>query len=91
MLLNDWALPNADIHAIYLERHQLSAKLRTFVEFLGRSYARRRARQARLKIDDSNVLVSPYNDATELDNWTTGRRRARRALWTTSRLLAGDA
>jgi LysR family transcriptional activator of dmlA len=35
VLLNDWALPNADIHAIYLERHQLSAKLRTFVEFLG--------------------------------------------------------
>jgi DNA-binding transcriptional LysR family regulator len=35
VLLNDWALPNADIHAVYLERHQLSAKLRTFVEFLG--------------------------------------------------------
>jgi DNA-binding transcriptional LysR family regulator len=35
VLLNDWTLPNADIHAIYLERHELSAKLRTFVEFLG--------------------------------------------------------
>jgi DNA-binding transcriptional LysR family regulator len=34
-LLGNWAQPNADIHAIYLERHRLSAKLRTFVEFLG--------------------------------------------------------
>jgi DNA-binding transcriptional LysR family regulator len=34
-LLTDWALPNADIHAIYLERHRLSAKLRTFIDFLG--------------------------------------------------------
>lgn len=33
-LLADWALPNADIHAIYLERHRLSAKLRTFMDFL---------------------------------------------------------
>lgn len=33
-VLTDWALPNADIHAVYLERHRLSAKLRTFVEFL---------------------------------------------------------
>jgi LysR family transcriptional regulator, transcriptional activator for dmlA len=34
-LLAEWALPNADIHAIYLERNKLSAKLRTFVDFLG--------------------------------------------------------
>jgi DNA-binding transcriptional LysR family regulator len=34
-LLVDWALPDADIHAIYLERNQLSVKLRTFVDFLG--------------------------------------------------------
>jgi len=34
-LLVDWALPGADIHAIYLERNQLSVKLRTFVDFLG--------------------------------------------------------
>jgi LysR family transcriptional regulator, transcriptional activator for dmlA len=34
-LLTEWALPNADIHAIYLERNKLSAKLRTFVDFLG--------------------------------------------------------
>ena len=34
-LLSEWALPDADIHAIYLERNQLSVKLRTFVDFLG--------------------------------------------------------
>jgi DNA-binding transcriptional LysR family regulator len=34
-LLTEWTLPNADIHAIYLERHRLSAKLRTFIDFLG--------------------------------------------------------
>src|SRR5689334_12609108 len=34
-LLVDWALPAADIHAIYLERNQRSVKLRTFVDFLG--------------------------------------------------------
>jgi DNA-binding transcriptional LysR family regulator len=33
-LLPAWTLPNADIHAIYLERHRLSAKLRTFIDFL---------------------------------------------------------
>ncbi|MDE1009804.1 MAG: LysR family transcriptional regulator [Paraburkholderia fungorum] len=35
-LLDDWALPDANIHAIYLERNQLSVKLRTFVDFLGK-------------------------------------------------------
>jgi LysR family transcriptional regulator, transcriptional activator for dmlA len=39
-LLTDWALPDANIHAIYLERNQLSVKLRTFVDFLG-EYLRR--------------------------------------------------
>jgi LysR family transcriptional regulator, transcriptional activator for dmlA len=34
-LLVEWTLPNADIHAVYLERNRLSAKLRTFIEFLG--------------------------------------------------------
>lgn len=34
-LLSEWSLPNANIHAIYLERNQLSVKLRTFVDFLG--------------------------------------------------------
>ncbi|WP_186108775.1 LysR family transcriptional regulator [Burkholderia gladioli] len=34
-LLADWSLPNADIYAVYLERNQLSARLRTFIDFLG--------------------------------------------------------
>ena len=34
-LLDDWSLPDANIHAVYLERNQLSVKLRTFVDFLG--------------------------------------------------------
>jgi LysR family transcriptional activator of dmlA len=34
-LLVEWGLPNADIHAIYLERNRLSTKLRTFIDFLG--------------------------------------------------------
>ncbi|MCY0386627.1 LysR family transcriptional regulator [Robbsia sp. Bb-Pol-6] len=34
-LMKDWSLPNANIHAIYLERNQLSVKLGTFVDFLG--------------------------------------------------------
>lgn len=34
-LLGDWSLPNADIYAVYLERNQLSARLRTFIDFLG--------------------------------------------------------
>lgn len=33
-MLPEWRLPNSDIHAIYLERHRLSAKLRTFMDFL---------------------------------------------------------
>ncbi|NUU04025.1 LysR family transcriptional regulator [Herbaspirillum robiniae] len=36
-LLEDWSLPNADIHALYLERNQLSMKLRSFIDFLGES------------------------------------------------------
>ncbi|QDQ80477.1 LysR family transcriptional regulator [Paraburkholderia megapolitana] len=35
LLLGEWALPNADIYAVYLERHRLSPKLRTFIDFLG--------------------------------------------------------
>lgn len=34
-LLADQAWPDANIHVVYLERNQLSVKLRTFVEFPG--------------------------------------------------------
>ena len=33
-LLTAWSLPNADIYAVYLERHQLSVRLRSFVDYL---------------------------------------------------------
>jgi DNA-binding transcriptional LysR family regulator len=33
-LLEDWTLPNADIFAVYLERHRLSARLQVFIDFL---------------------------------------------------------
>lgn len=33
-MLEDYALPSADIHAIYSQRHAMSAKIRTFVDFL---------------------------------------------------------
>ncbi|WP_322880714.1 LysR family transcriptional regulator [Pandoraea sputorum] len=39
-LLSDWALPAADIYAIYPERLNLSAKVRLFVEFMERYLAR---------------------------------------------------
>jgi DNA-binding transcriptional LysR family regulator len=32
--------PDADIYAVYPQRHQLSARIRTFVEFLGETFAR---------------------------------------------------
>ncbi|HEY6099679.1 MAG TPA: LysR substrate-binding domain-containing protein [Anaeromyxobacter sp.] len=34
LLLEDWALPPADIVAVYPERHHLSARVRVFVDFL---------------------------------------------------------
>jgi LysR family transcriptional regulator, transcriptional activator for dmlA len=34
LLLEEWALPPADIYAVYPERHRLSPKVRVFVDFL---------------------------------------------------------
>ena len=33
-VLEDYALPQADIYAVFPERHHLSAKVRVFVDFL---------------------------------------------------------
>jgi DNA-binding transcriptional LysR family regulator len=33
-VLKDWSLPSADIHAVYPERANLSAKVSAFVDFL---------------------------------------------------------
>jgi len=45
-LLPDWSLPNADIFAVYLEGHQLSARLRSFIDFLADSLPRMMGRVA---------------------------------------------
>lgn len=34
VLLEDYALPSADIYAVYLQKHNLAAKVRVFVDFL---------------------------------------------------------
>jgi DNA-binding transcriptional LysR family regulator len=43
-VLPEYALPSGDIHAVYPERHHLSARVRVFVDFLVerfRAYAER--------------------------------------------------
>jgi DNA-binding transcriptional LysR family regulator len=34
VVLDDYATPSADIYAVYAQRHQMSARIRTFVDFL---------------------------------------------------------
>lgn len=38
VLLQDYALPSADIYAIYLQKNNLAAKVRVFVDFLVRHF-----------------------------------------------------
>jgi len=42
LLLEDYALPPADIHAVFPERHHLSAKVRVFIDFLVEYFRDRR-------------------------------------------------
>lgn len=42
LLLQDYALPPADIHAVFPERHHLSAKVRVFIDFLVEYFRARR-------------------------------------------------
>lgn len=44
-VLPDWAAPPADIHAVYLSRDQLSAKVRAFVDFLAEHFSGHDARE----------------------------------------------
>lgn len=44
LLLQDYALPPADIHAVFPERHHLSAKVRVFIDFLVDYFQERRQR-----------------------------------------------
>ena len=39
-VLPQYHTPDADIHAVYPQRHQLSARVRTFVDFLSKSFER---------------------------------------------------
>lgn len=41
-VLPEWSGIEADIHAVYLERHHLSAKVRLFLDFLADRFARQR-------------------------------------------------
>ena len=39
-VLAQWHTPEADIHAVYSQRHQYSTRVRTFVEFLATSFGK---------------------------------------------------
>lgn len=40
-VLPDYSSPNADIYAVYAQRHQMSARIRTFVDFLAGEFSAR--------------------------------------------------
>lgn len=37
-VLTDYETPNADIYAVYLQRHQMSTRIRAFVDFMARTF-----------------------------------------------------
>ena len=39
-VLPQYATPDADIHAVYPQRHQLAARVRAFVDFVASAFAR---------------------------------------------------
>jgi DNA-binding transcriptional LysR family regulator len=45
-VLENWKTPPADIHAVYAQRHQVSARVRTFVDFLATHFAKASTRAA---------------------------------------------
>lgn len=47
-VLENWQTPSADIHAFYPQRHQTSARVRAFVEFLAGHFAKSSTRAAGL-------------------------------------------
>jgi LysR family transcriptional activator of dmlA len=47
-VLENWKTPPADIHAVYPQRHQVSARVRAFVEFLANHFAKSSTRAAGL-------------------------------------------
>jgi LysR family transcriptional regulator, transcriptional activator for dmlA len=47
-VLEHWKTPPADIHAVYPQRHQVSARVRTFVDFLAAHFEKKSIRAAGL-------------------------------------------
>ena len=45
-VLENWQTPSADIHAVYPQRHQTSARVRAFVDFLTAYFAKSSTRAA---------------------------------------------
>jgi LysR family transcriptional regulator, transcriptional activator for dmlA len=45
-VLENWKTPPADIHAVYPQRHQVSARVRSFVDFLAAHFAKSSTRAA---------------------------------------------
>ena len=39
-VLPGYATPDADVHAVYPQRHQSATRVRAFIEFLKQSFAR---------------------------------------------------
>ncbi len=50
-VLESWQTPPADIHVVYPQRHQLSARVRAFVDFLARHFEKSSTRAAGLVSD----------------------------------------
>jgi LysR family transcriptional activator of dmlA len=45
VLLDDYALPPADIYAVYPQKQNLAAKVRVFVDFLAEHFAQKSGQQ----------------------------------------------
>jgi DNA-binding transcriptional LysR family regulator len=50
-VLDNWQTPPADIHVVYSQRHQLSARVRAFVDFLAQHFEKSSTRAAGLVTD----------------------------------------
>ena len=50
-VLENWQTPPADIHVVYPQRHQLSARVRAFVDFLAQHFEKSSTRAAGLVAD----------------------------------------
>ena len=50
-VLENWQTPPADIHVVYPQRHQLSARVRAFVDFLAQHFEKSSTRAAGLVTD----------------------------------------